>query len=109
MIVGFIGAGNMAAGMARGWAAAEQKPERMIFTDAGSGRAAALAQQVGGQAVSSNREIAERADLVILAVKPKHMDQVAGELAEAKALLSILGGTGVEQLAEAFPRSPVMR
>jgi pyrroline-5-carboxylate reductase len=109
MIVGFVGAGNMAAGMARGWANAEPRPEAMLFTDAGSGRAAQLAEQVGGEAVSSNREIAERADLVILAVKPKHMEEVAGELAESKALLSILGGTGVEQLAEAFPRSPAMR
>ena len=99
----------MAAGMARGWAAAEHKPERMLFTDAGSGRAAKLAEEVGGEAVSSNSEVVERADLVILAVKPKHLDDVAGDLAHSKALLSLLGGTGVEQLADAFPRCPVMR
>src|SRR5687768_12853033 len=101
MVVGFIGAGNMAAGMARGWASAEPHPEAMLFSDAGSGRAAQVAGEVGGEAVSSNREIAERADLVILAVKPKHLDEVAGELADSKAVLSILGGTSIEQLAQA--------
>ena len=109
MVVGFIGAGNMAAGMARGWANAAPRPEGMLFTDAGSGRAAQLAGEVGGEAVASNAEIAERADLVILAVKPKHMSDVAGELADSKALLSILGGTSVEQLVEVFPHCPVMR
>jgi pyrroline-5-carboxylate reductase len=109
MIVGFIGAGNMAAGMARGWANAERRPEAMLFSDAGSGRAAKLAEQVGGEAVASNSEIADRAELVILAVKPKHMEEVAGDLAESKALLSILGGTSVEQLTAVFPGCPVMR
>ena len=33
----------MAAAMARGWAAGEGGPEAMLFTDAGSGRAAAPA------------------------------------------------------------------
>ena len=109
MIVGFVGAGNMAAGMARGWAKADHSPSSMLFTDAGSGRAAQLAQEVGGEAVPSNRDIVERADLVILAVKPKHLSDVAAELAGSKALLSVLGGTGVDQLAETFPEAQVMR
>lgn len=109
MIVGFIGAGNMAAGMARGWAAAERGPERMLFTDAGSGRAAELAAEVGGEALGSNGEVSERADLVVLAVKPKHLSDVAGELAGSKAVLSLLGGVGVGQLAEAFPDCPALR
>jgi pyrroline-5-carboxylate reductase len=109
MIVGFIGAGNMAAGMARGWAAAEHRPETMLFTDAGSGRAGRLAQEVGGEAVSSNAEIANRAELVILAVKPNQLAQVGREAAEAKVVLSLLGATPLERVAEAFPRSAVMR
>lgn len=109
MIVGFIGAGNMAAGMARGWSRAQHRPERMLFTDAGSGRAAELAQEVGGEAVADNRELAERADLVVLAVKPKHLSGVAEELADIEAVLSLLGGVSVEQLAEVFPRAQAMR
>ena len=48
MVVGFAGSGNIAAAMARGWAAGEDGPERILFTDSGSGRAAALAEEVAG-------------------------------------------------------------
>ena len=48
MKVGFAGAGNMAAAMARGWAAGDGGPEAMLFCDAGSGRAAALAARARG-------------------------------------------------------------
>ena len=76
MIVGFVGSGSMAAAMARGWAG---EFERMLFSDSGSGRAAALAEELGGEAVS-NEEIAARADFVVLAVKPAQLEEVAPEL-----------------------------
>ena len=40
MKIGFAGAGNMAAALARGWAGSPEGPEAMLFCDAGSGRAA---------------------------------------------------------------------
>ncbi len=43
MIVGFVGAGSMAAAMARGLAG---EVEGMLFTDSGSGRAGQLAEEV---------------------------------------------------------------
>src|SRR3954454_21882883 len=66
MIVGFCGSGSMAAAMARGWVG----DTPMLFVDSGSGRAAELAAEVGGEAVGSNAEVAARADGVILAFKP---------------------------------------
>ena len=89
MVIGFCGSGSMAAAMARGWS---EEPERMLFTDSGSGRAAALAEEVGGEAVGSNAELAERADAVVLAVKPGGLDEVAPELAGARTVVSLLGG-----------------
>src|SRR5947199_381830 len=71
MQVGFIGSGSMAAALARGWG------DRVLCTDSGSGRAAALARELGGEALASNRELAERADVVVLAHKPAQL-QVAG-------------------------------
>ena len=53
MKIGFAGSGNMAAALARGWAGAEHGPEAMYFADAGSGRAAKLAVEVGGEAVEN--------------------------------------------------------
>ena len=109
MVVGFIGAGNMAAGMARGWARAEVKPERMLFTDAGSGKATALAEEVGGEAIGSNAELAREAELVIMAVKPNHLEDVAAEASDAKAVLSLLGATPLAQVSGAFPGAAAMR
>jgi pyrroline-5-carboxylate reductase len=109
MIVGFAGSGNMVAGMARGWATTEGGPERMLFTDAGSGRAEALARETGGEAVPTNGELASSCDLLVLGVKPKDLATVAAESGAAPAVLSMLGATPVARVAEAFPSSVAMR
>src|SRR5829696_2888519 len=99
MIIGFIGSGSMAAAMARGWAA---ESEQMLFSDGGSGRARALASELGGEA-ASNREIAERADLVVVAVKPNRLGEVAADLAAAREVVSVLAAVSLRQLQAAFP------
>ena len=110
MIVGFIGSGNMAAAMARGWAASERDaPSRMLFTDSGSGRATALAEEVGGEAVAGNDELVRAADFVVLAMKPNGLDEVAESLPAPRAILSLLGATKVSRLTERFPESTVLR
>jgi pyrroline-5-carboxylate reductase len=96
----------MAAAMARGWAGAV---ETMLFSDSGSGRAAELAREVGGEAVASNGEIGERADVVVLAVKPAKLDEVATELGAAKVVVSLLGATPLERVAAAFPAAAAIR
>jgi pyrroline-5-carboxylate reductase len=103
MRVGFIGAGNMAGALARGWG------DPVLATDAGSGRAVALAAELGGEAVASNRELAERADVVILAHKPAQLAQVAAEAAGARAVVSLLARTTTEQLRAAYPAAEVFR
>jgi pyrroline-5-carboxylate reductase len=105
MIVGFVGSGSMAAAIARGWAG---EFERMLFSDSGSGRAAELAGELGGEAVS-NQEIAERADFVIVAVKPAKLDRVASQLQAARRVVSILAAVSVARLEAAFPDAEVLR
>lgn len=110
MIVGFLGSGNMAAGMARGWArAGPAAPDLMLFTDSGSGRAAALAVETGGEAVGSNSELAGRSDLLVLAVKPRDLESAAESARGARAVLSMLGATPVARVAAAFPDALAMR
>jgi pyrroline-5-carboxylate reductase len=99
MIVGFVGSGSMAEAMARGWIG---EFDGVLFSDGGSGRARRLAKELGGEAVSS-QEIARRADLVVLAVKPNRLDEVAPELAEAREVVSVLAITALEQLRAALP------
>jgi pyrroline-5-carboxylate reductase len=99
MIVGFVGAGNMAAAIARGWAG---EFESMLFSDGGSGRAQKLAEELGGE-VASNAEIARRADVVLLAVKPGMLEEVAPELGEAREVVSVLAVVSLGRLQAAFP------
>jgi pyrroline-5-carboxylate reductase len=106
MIVGFVGSGNMAAAMARGLRGAV---EGMLFTDSGSGRAAELAAELGGEAVASNRELAERADVVVLAVKPAKLAEAAAALGGAKVVVSLLGATSLEAIRAAFSDAEAVR
>jgi pyrroline-5-carboxylate reductase len=103
MRVGLIGAGNMARAMARGWG------DPVLASDSGSGRAATLAQELGGR-VATNREVAREADLVVLCHKPYQLAVVAADLSgEVRAVASVLGGIGVAELQEAYPGVPVFR
>lgn len=100
----------MAAAMARGWARSSAQPELMLFADSGSGRAGKLAKDVGGEAVRSLEELADRSDVVVLAVKPKALNEVAAGLAgQLEGVVSVLGATPLARLAGAFGSTPVMR
>jgi pyrroline-5-carboxylate reductase len=104
MNIGLIGSGNMARAMARGWG----RP--VLCADPVPGRAQALVEEVGGEALASNAEVAERADLVVLCHKPAQLASVAAEVApQAKAVASILAATPLDALKEAYPGQPVYR
>jgi pyrroline-5-carboxylate reductase len=109
MKVGFVGSGNMAAALARGLAGAAEPPE-LLFSDSGSGRAARLAAALPGAAASSTRDLADAADLLILAVKPAALERVAAELAPAATpVVSLLGATPLTELRAALPEAPLLR
>lgn len=93
MKIGLIGSGSMARAMARGWG------EPVLCTDSGSGSAQALVDELGGERVASNRELAERADIVVLCHKPYQLDAVAKEIeGVAKVVASVLGGISTGRL-----------
>jgi pyrroline-5-carboxylate reductase len=102
MKIGLIGSGNMARAMARGWG------EPVLCTDSGSGSAQALVDEVGGERLASNRELAERADIVVLCHKPYQLDAVGEEIGgAAKVVASVLGGVDTRTLEGRFKPTPV--
>jgi pyrroline-5-carboxylate reductase len=104
MKVGLIGAGNMASALARGLGVP------VVVSDVVHQKAAALAQDTGGEAVASNAEVAERADVVVLCHKPAQLDEVAEEMGEkAKVVVTILAATTTEEVEERYPGVPVYR
>lgn len=93
----------MARAMARGWG------DPVLCSDSGSGRATALANELGGRA-ASNLEVAQEADLVVLCHKPAQFKQIADEIsATVKAVASVLGSIQIGQLRERYPDMPVFR
>jgi pyrroline-5-carboxylate reductase len=104
MQIGLIGCGNMARALARGCGSP------LLCSDPVAERARSLAAEVGGEALESNAEVAERADLLVLCHKPAQLQAVAAEVeANAKALASILAATPLAALHEAYPGKPVYR
>jgi pyrroline-5-carboxylate reductase len=104
MRLGLIGAGNMASALARGIG------EPVLVSDLDASRAQALAGELGGEALGSNAEVAERADAIVLCHKPKQLDEVAEQVGgNARAVVSILAATPIERIEEAYPGVPVYR
>jgi pyrroline-5-carboxylate reductase len=104
MKLGLIGAGNMGSALARGLG------EPVLVSDAQPERARALAEAVGGQALATNAEVAEGADVVVLCHKPAQLAEVGQEIAgRAKVVVSILAATTTEELEAAYPGIPVYR
>jgi len=96
----------MAAAIARGWGGAG---DRMLFFDADADKARKLAGELEGEVAGSNAELAERAAVVVLAVKPGALEEAAGELAGARAVISILGATSLEMVEASFREAEVGR
>jgi pyrroline-5-carboxylate reductase len=105
MRLGLIGAGNMASALARGIG------EPVLVHDIDDTKARALAEELGGEAVGSNAELAERADALVLCHKPKQLEEVAAEVGSARprVVISILAATTTEQLSSAYPDASIYR
>lgn len=104
MKLGFIGAGNMATALARGIG------EPVYATDPVPGKAEALVEQVGGEALASAAAVAESSDAIVLAHKPAQLADVAAEVGErAKVVVSILGGVPSSKVEAVYPGAAVHR
>jgi pyrroline-5-carboxylate reductase len=104
MKLGLIGAGNMASALARGIG------EPVLVHDLDEAKAAALAAELGGEAVASNSELAKRADVLMLCHKPKQLEEVAAEVGDPpKVVVSILAATPTDRLAAAYPGASIYR
>jgi pyrroline-5-carboxylate reductase len=102
--VGLIGAGALATALARGC------DGRVLVTDGGSGRARALAREVGAEVAASNAELARAADFVVLCHPARRLAEVAAEIdRHARCVVSPLSGVSLDDVQRAFPRTPVAR
>jgi pyrroline-5-carboxylate reductase len=106
--LGFVGAGNMAAALVRGWlGSGNLRPSQIKLSDVDvSKRDRCAADAKVGVAVT-NRELAEWSSVLILAVKPQAMAKALAECAPVvdatKLVISIAAGVRTETIAAALP------
>jgi pyrroline-5-carboxylate reductase len=112
--VGFIGAGQMARALARGMVqAGVVKAEQIIGADVAPAAVDQFVREVAGaKRAASNVEVAEKADVIVLAVKPQQFESATAGLEEPtanKLIVSILAGVRVAKLAAALPNARLVR
>ncbi|MBK9072721.1 MAG: pyrroline-5-carboxylate reductase [Myxococcales bacterium] len=107
--IGFIGAGNMAqaiiAGLVHTGAVA---PRNILASAPREERRQELAVSLGIEVTSDNREVARRADILVLAVKPqifaKVVHDIAADVRDAAVVVSVAAGISTQSIEAWFGR-----
>lgn len=103
-LVGFLGAGQMATALARGFVQSGFLPaERIVASDPLAETRNRFTSETGARCLASNEEVARTADVLFLAVKPQQMPAVLGELSgvatQRHLLVSIAAGVPLKSMA----------
>lgn len=107
MRIGFVGTGVMASAIVRGAVkSGRYAPGEVFLFDTDAAKAAALAAEVGAQALPTAQQVAAACDLLVLAVKPHVIVSALTALAGAwedtpPIVVSIAAGTPLAKLEEA--------
>ena len=102
-LVGFIGAGNMARSLAGGLLKNGWGQAHIILSDPEPAQREAIQTVLGIKAIPDNNDIAARADILVLAIKPQILADVAKALAatvqkKKPLIISIAAGVRIEDL-----------
>ncbi|MGZ8217055.1 pyrroline-5-carboxylate reductase [Methylomagnum sp.] len=95
--LGFIGAGNMAGSLIGGLISDRYAPQNIWVSDVDEAKLKDLAHRFGVNTSMDNKAVAERSEVLVLAVKPQAMRPVVAELAatiqkQSPVLVSIAAG-----------------
>ena len=81
-MLGFVGCGNMAQAMLKGiLAKGLYKADEIIVSRRTKEALDALHEELGVQTTTDNKEVAEKADVLVLAIKPYQFADVIPEIA----------------------------
>ncbi|KJV07532.1 pyrroline-5-carboxylate reductase [Methylocucumis oryzae] len=98
--IGFIGGGNMASSLINGLCQSGHKPENIWVSDINANVLTTLNSSLNVNTLTDNIELLNNVDVVVLAVKPQVLKQVALTLASAlsqKPILVISIAAGISQ------------
>jgi pyrroline-5-carboxylate reductase len=103
LTIGFLGAGKMAAALAKGFLAGGLvEPAQILASDPAEAARTAFARETGAKATKANAEVVEFASVIVLAVKPGSVKELLAEIREqikpGHLLISIAAGVTIGQL-----------
>jgi pyrroline-5-carboxylate reductase len=103
--IGFLGAGQMATALAKGWIdAGLVKPDGCHASDPIADARDKFQKVTGGIAKSDNRAVVDASDILVLAVKPQTMPallkEISGNVGEKHVIISIAAGITLRQLGD---------
>lgn len=109
-----VGAGKMGGALLQGWLASGIiSPTQLIILDPNPGQAANEAIKNGALHLSVPTHDLASIDYVLLGIKPQMFTALAPNIAKklpnGAIVVSILAGTSLESLSEAFPRQGLIR
>jgi pyrroline-5-carboxylate reductase len=108
---GFIGAGRMATALARGFVAAGLgDAAHIVASDPLPEAARRFAEETGGRVVADNRQVAEAAQVLFLAVKPQQIPTVMPKLKSCVTsehlVISVAAGIPLDTLSAGLGPEP---
>lgn len=106
--IGFIGAGNMAEALIRGLLEARLvTADQIIASDIVEAKRQQIHQRHGIQTVTEGRDVATKASILVLAVKPQDMEAalkgIAASVDRTKTIISVAAGITIAFIAERLP------
>ena len=108
--IGFIGGGNMAEAFIKGLINGGYPVKELLVAEPGEARRTFLSSTYGVMTTSDNRDVVNRAAVIILAIKPQITASVVAAFAPAftpeKLLISILAGVATATLEELLGQTP---
>ncbi|MFQ5901651.1 MAG: pyrroline-5-carboxylate reductase [Thermodesulfobacteriota bacterium] len=114
-LIGFIGAGNMGEALIKGLLVSRKvKPAQIIASDPSKSKLSYMVDTYQVGKLNKNSELVQKADIVILAVKPAIVEKVLREvednLTQEKLLISIAAGITTDYILSCLSHPcPVVR
>lgn len=108
--LGFLGAGQMASALARGWVAAGLiSPANCKASDPSPEARSRFQEQTGCSATNDNSQVVTASDVLVVAVKPQNVtalvEEIRPSLSDKHLIVSIAAGVSLKRLADELPRS----
>ena len=112
--IGFVGSGNMAEALIKGIITAGVcKPENIFISDIRPERLKRLVRKYKVKPAKNNSELASKADIVVLSVKPQNMTEAMESIKDAvsskKLVISIAAGVKTSRIADVLGNVAIIR